>query len=170
MSASKKSGIETAQQPISAVNHYEDFEPGKRFAHHWGRTITDSEIVSFAAEYLIHQPQHFNREYARHLGFADLVAPAQLVFAITLGMSVEDLSESGGPFLSANEIDFLEPVIAGDTLYASSEVLSRRMSSSRPGYGIVEWRTQARNARGEPVIRYRRASLVRARQSGETQP
>lgn len=145
------------------VNYFEDFEPGRKFAHHWGRTLNEAEAVSFATEYLLHQPQFFNREYARHLGFKDIVVPAQLIFAITLGMSVEDLSESGGPFLGADEIVYLEPVLVGDTLFASSEVLSRRISTSRPGYGVVEWRTRARNAQGDPVIHFRRASLVRMR-------
>lgn len=146
-----------------AINHFEDFETGRKFAHHWGRTVTEAESVAFAAEYLIHQPQHFNREYALHLGFKDLVVPAQLVFAITLGMSVEDLSESGGPFLGADEIVYLEPVLVGNTLFSSSEVISHRASGSRRGYGVVEWRTQARNATGRPVISFKRASLVRMR-------
>ena len=88
----------------ASVNHYEDFALGRRFAHHWGRTIHEAEATSFAAEYLIHQPQHFNREYALHLGYQDIVVPGVLVFAIALGLSVEDLSESGGPFLGADEI------------------------------------------------------------------
>jgi acyl dehydratase len=145
------------------INHYEDFEPGRSFVHHWGRTINEAESTAFATEYCLHQPQHFNRPYARHLGFRDLVVPAELVFAVTLGLSVEDLSESGGPFLGADEIGFLRPVLVGDTIFASSEVLARRVSTSRPGYGVVEWRTQAKNQSGELVIRFRRASLVRMR-------
>ena len=149
---------------LSSINHYEDFERGRTFVHHWGRTINEAESTSFATEYLLHQPQHFNRPYAQHLGFKDLVVPGELVFAVTLGMSVEDLSESGGPFLGADEIAFLEPVLVSDTLFASSEVLSRRASTSRPGYGVVEWRTEAKNQRGDAVIRFRRASLVRIRE------
>ncbi len=149
------------QDQNPSVNHFEDFPLGRTFAHHWGRTINEAESVSFATEYLLHQPQFFNREYARHLGFSDLVVPGPLVFAITLGLSVEDLSESGGPFLGADEIVFHEPVLVGDTLFARSEVVSSRVSSSRPGYGVVQWRTQARNGRGDPTIQFRRTSLVR---------
>ena len=29
-------------------NRYEDFEPGRVFRHHWGRTITESDIMAFA--------------------------------------------------------------------------------------------------------------------------
>lgn len=151
------------QKANLTVNHFEEFTSGRQFVHHWGRTINEGESVSFATEYLLHQPQFFNREYARHLGFSDLVVPAQLVFAIALGMSVEDLSESGGPFLGADEIVYLVPVLVGDTLFSSSEVLSNRISTSRPGYGVVEWRTRARNARGDTVIHFRRTSLVRTR-------
>ena len=36
-------------------NRYEDFEPGRVFRHHWGRTITESETTLFSTLTL-----HFN--------------------------------------------------------------------------------------------------------------
>ena len=52
------------------------------------------------------------------------------------------------------------PVFAGDTLYAESEILDKRPSKSRPGQGIVRFRTTAKNQRGEVVCSYERTILV----------
>ena len=41
-----------------------------------------------------------------------------LVFATVFGLSVEDLSESGGAFLGVEDLTFAKPVYPGDTLSA----------------------------------------------------
>ena len=83
-----------------------------------------------------------------------------LVLCTVVGLSVEDLSEAGGPFLGVDECAFHRPVYPGDTLSASSTVVSARESESRPQFGIVTWRTEGRNQRGELVVDYRRSNLV----------
>lgn len=148
------------------VNHFEEFEIGRRFRHHWGRTIEAAEAIGFATEHLLHEPALFNRIYARHLGYDDIVVSGEMVFSIVLGLSVEDLSESGGPFLGADNIRFHDPVHPGDTLFAVSEVMSRRDSGSRPDYGVVEWETRASKQDGRPVLSFRRTNLVRRRSAG----
>jgi acyl dehydratase len=86
-----------------------------------------------------------------------------LVLCTVIGLSVEDLSESGGPFLGIEDCEFPAPVYPGDTLTAGSEVLAVRESSSRPGTGIVTWRTVGRNQRGETVCTYVRSNLLAKR-------
>ncbi len=147
--------------PAGRFNRYDDFSVGRRFDHHWGRTITADEAISFATEHVTHEPVRFNRLYAQHLGYDDIVVSPMLVYAIVLGMSVEDLSESGGPFLGSDGVRFLRPVYPGDTLFASSIVVSRRPSGSKQDYGIVEWETSGSNQRSDPVISFRRTNLVR---------
>jgi len=142
---------------------YEDFAEGRVFEHHWGRTLTTSDALLFNNLTMQHNPIYFNAEYARRLGYADMVVNPLLVMTTVLGLTVEDLSEAGGPFLGIDDLRFDRVVYAGDTLYARSEVLSRRESQSRPGWGIVEWRTTAVNQRGERVLEYRRRNLSRKR-------
>jgi acyl dehydratase len=143
------------------ANQYEDFEIGRHFAHHWGRTITAGDGINFATRHLLHEPALFNKTYAMHLGYPDIVISPLLVFSIVLGMSVADLSESGGPFLGSDAIEFKKPVFPGDTLFASSVVVTRRPSGSRPGFGIVEWRTAGHNQHTDLVVCFRRTNLVR---------
>jgi itaconyl-CoA hydratase len=159
MASSRNSASEPAVPP--QVNRYDDFTVGRRFDHHWGRTIMADEAISFATQNLLHEPVRFNRLYAKHLGYDDIVVSPMLVYGIVLGLSVEDLSESGGPFLGSDGVRFLRPVYPGDTLFASSVVVSRRPSSSKSDYGIVEWETSGCNQRGELVLSFRRTNLVR---------
>lgn len=142
---------------------YEAHEPGRVFRHHWGRTLTDSDVITFATMTGQYNPLHFNAEYARASGHPDVVAHPLLVYNIALGLSVEDLSEAGGPFLGILDMTFPTPAYPGDTITARSEVLNRRISESRPGWGIVEWSTEATKQTGECVVRYRRRNLARLR-------
>jgi len=152
-------GNESGVPEVSPLG-FEDFEPGRVFRHHWGRTVTEADVVLFATQTHCYQPQFTNRDYARHLGFPEWPVPETLVFAIVLGLTVEDLSESGGSFLGAPRIEHRAPVAVGDTLYATSTVVERRLSRSRPGWGVVTWRTIGTNQKGEPVLDYVRSSLV----------
>ena len=106
---------------------------------------------------------HLNAEFAREHGHPDVVLNPMLVLCTVVGLSVEDLSESGGPFLGMEDVTFHRPVHPGDTLTASSTVVDKRESDSRPNAGIVTWHTEAHNQRGELVVDYRRTNLVMKR-------
>lgn len=148
---------------------YEDFTEGRVFEHHWGRTLTVEDSLLFNNLTMHYNPIHFNAEYARRLGYEGIVINPLLVFTTVLGLTVEDLSEAGGPFLGVEDLRYHRPVYAGDTVYARSEVLSRRESASRPGWGIVEWRTTGVNQRGELVLEYRRRNLSRKRDATKSE-
>jgi len=142
---------------------YEDFEVGQVFSHHWGRTIFEADTVLFSTITLAFNPLYTNRAFARAHGHPDLVVNPHLVFNIALGLSVEDLSEIGGPFLGVYELTYDRPVYPGTTLIAKSVTLEKRLSESNPSNGIVTWRTEALNDEGERVVAFRRSNLVRLR-------
>ncbi len=142
---------------------YEDFEEGRIFDHHWGRTFTAHDAIWYSAMTMQYNPIYCNDTYARRLGYDGIVVNPLLVFTTALGLSVEDLSEAGGPFLGVDDLQFHRPVHPGDTIRSRSVVLSRRVSASRPGWGIVEWRTTAANQRDEPILEFRRRNLSRMR-------
>lgn len=139
---------------------FEEFAVGQSFAHHWGRTLTESDGTLFATLTLSYNPTYFNVETARSAGHERLVVPPNLVFLTVFGLSVEDLSENGGPFLGVEALTFHRPVLVGETVYARSSVLTTRESTSRPGVGIVTWHTEGVIA-GDVVIDYRRTNFVR---------
>ncbi|MGI6852115.1 MaoC family dehydratase [Mesorhizobium sp. 1B3] len=142
---------------------YEDFEIGQVFEHHWGRTFNASDASTFGNMFMQMNPIFFNRPYAEALGYKDILIPPMFVFATVLGLSVEDLSEAGGPFLGVDEVSFGAPVYAGDTVYSRSTVLSQRRTESRPGWGITEWHTIGTNQRGDEVVNFKRRNLSKCR-------
>lgn len=145
---------------------FEDFFVGQRFDHHWGRTITESDATLFSTLTLSFNPLYFNRPYAIAHGHPDIVVNPQLVFNVALGLSVEDLSEIGGPFLGVFDLVYHRPVHPGATVRARSETIEVRQSSSNPANGIVTWRTEGVDESDERVVSFRRSNLVRLRAAG----
>jgi itaconyl-CoA hydratase len=139
---------------------YEDHVIGKTFRHHWGRTVTEADNVLFCTATLSYNPAYFNVDIARELGFPTCLINPLLVLLIAIGLSVEDLSENSEAFLGLDEVRFGSPMHAGDTVYAESEVIERRLSSSRIGSGIVTWRTRATNQMGAEVVQFKRSNLL----------
>jgi len=124
---------------------FEDFTIGQRLTHHWGRTLNSGDATLFATLALRYCPLYVNAEYAKSEGHKDLVVDPMLVLATVIGLSVEDLSEIGGPFLGVNQVEFGAAVYPNDTITCSSTVLDKRESASRPNTGIVTWETIANN-------------------------
>jgi len=144
-------------------HQFEDMTEGRVFDHHWGRTITDGDNAAFTTQTLSFCPLYFNEPYAQSMGHPRTQVNPLLVFNTVFGLSVEDLSEGGGPFLGVDECEFLHPVYVGDTLTARSQVISARESKGQPGFGIVTWHTEGLNQEGYKVIEFNRTNLVRKR-------
>lgn len=142
---------------------HEDFTVGQEFNHHWGRTFTEHDAIWFSNMTMQYNPIYFDAPYAKTMGYEGIVVHPLFVFATAIGLSVEDLTEAGGPFLGVDGLEFHRPVYAGDTVRSKSVTVSTRISDSKPGWGIVEWHTSATNQRGEPVLDYRRRNLSRMR-------
>ena len=148
---------------VKRGNQYQDFSVGQVWKHHWGRTLTEGDNMMFTSATCNWNPLYINAEFARAHGHPATVVNPMLVLCTAVGMSVEDLSEGGGPFLGVEDCRFLAPVYPGDTIAAESVVLDTRESASRPQNGIVTWETSVRNQRGELVLQYRRTNLVAKR-------
>jgi len=146
---------------------YEDFEVGQKFVHHWGRTITEADTISFSTLLLHFNPIYLNRDYAKAHGHPDIVVNPHLLFNTVLGMSVEDCSELGGPFLGVYDLVYDRPVYPGITVVARTETVEKRLSSSNPENGIVTWRTEGFDSDDKRIVGFRRANLVRLRNPGK---
>ena len=147
---------------IERGHYFEDFELGQVFEHHWGRTISHGDNSLFTSVTMNFNPAYFNREYARSIGYRDVIVNHLLVMNVVFGLSVEDLSERAIAHLGYERMKFLATVYPGDTITSSSEVLSKR-DTSRPDRGVVKFRTTGFNQRGEKVLEYERPVLIRKR-------
>ena len=141
----------------------DDFTVGDVYEHAHGRTITETDNTWFSL--LTNNPHdiHSNADYASKTEFGKPLVVSTLTLAIVTGLSVPDVSQNAVANLGWDDVKLTAPVFAGDTLYASSEVLEVRPSKSRPGQGLVRVRTTGRNQRGESVITYERTVLVYSR-------
>ncbi len=141
-------------------NLYEAFAAGRVFEHHWGKTVTSGDNALFSSLTHAYNPLYLNAEQARAEGHPDVVVSPMLVLCVVVGLSVEDLSEIGGPFLGIDDLTFHRPVYPGDTLTGRSTVVEARESKSRPMAGVVTWHTEGFNQHGQLVVDYRRTNLV----------
>jgi acyl dehydratase len=164
--------LEASTWPLIARGPvFEDHEVGRTFAHAWGRTVHASDNIVFSTQMLAFNPLYLDRDHVDRSGPRGEVVNPMLVLSVVLGLSVEDLSEGGGPFLGANRVNFHRDVHVGETLYATSTVLAARPSASQPDSGVVTWRTIGRTGAGDTVIDFERSNLVRrADHSVETLP
>ena len=144
-------------------NRFEDFQEGQIFEHHWGRTITDGDNTWFSTQTLSFNPLYLNEPYAQNLGHPRMVVNPLLVFNMTFGMSVEDLSEGGGFFLGVDDCNFIKPLHVGDTHTARSTVVSKRISESNTSAGIVTWFTEGFDQHQKKAIEFKRTNFVRFR-------
>ncbi len=139
---------------------YEDFEVGDVYRHPLGRTVTETDNIWFTLLTMNTNPMHFDREYAKKSQFKRCLINSSLTLAIVLGLSVGDLTQNAVANLGWDEVRLPKPLFDGDTLYAESEVLSKRESKSHAEAGIVTVKTSGQNQKGETVIEFKRTFMV----------
>ncbi|MHB8620841.1 MAG: MaoC family dehydratase [Chloroflexota bacterium] len=139
---------------------YEDMEVGQTMIHSGGRTLSEADNTWFTLLTCNTHPLHFNADFAARTEFGRPLVNSCLTLSIVLGLSVTDTSLNTLANLGWEEIKLTAPVFAGDTLYAETEVLSKRESASRPYAGIVHTRTRGRNQDGVVVLEFQRSYMM----------
>jgi itaconyl-CoA hydratase len=140
--------------------YFENFEVGDVYEHRPGRTISEADNTWFTLLTMNKHPLHFDFEYAKKSEFGKPLVNSLLTLSIVTGMSVSDVSQKTIANLGWTDIKLTSPVFIGDTLYAESEVLSKRESKSRPTQGIVTVRTTGRKADGTEIMSFERTMLI----------
>ncbi|GAB3331580.1 MaoC family dehydratase [Bordetella tumulicola] len=119
------------------------------------RTITESDIVSFAALTGDMNRAHVDDETARSGLFGKRIAHGLLVESYMAGLNtrtiVNQLLEPSMLALLGTECRFLKPTFVGDTISVEIEVIETR-PSSKSDRGIVKFRRSAISQRGEVVV------------------
>src|SRR5207245_9862336 len=104
-----------------------------------------------------------------------------IVFAYVAGLASEETEENAVAVLSYDDGRHLDPVFAGDTLFAESTVLAKsdddpRISQSgapalKPGQaGLVKFLLRRKNQRGEVVLEITRELVERDNASRRVRP
>ena len=145
------------------MKYFEDIRVGDVFEV--GRyTFTADNIKAFATRF---DPQsfHVDEAAAERSHFGGLVASGWHTAVAWMRLIIdyrrrmdEAMRARGepvagiGPALGFRELKWLKPVYVGDTIAYKSEVIETRLSGSRPGSGLMTFRSTGVNQNGEPVI------------------
>ena len=141
--------------------YFEEFTVGDIYEHRPGRTISETDNTWFTLLTMNTHPLHFDAEFAKETEFGKCIVCSPFTVALMVGMSVTDVSQKAIANLGWKDIRMTAPLFAGDTLYAESEVLAKRLSKSRPTAGIVTVRTTGKNQDGTIVCIFDRSILVK---------
>ena len=139
---------------------FDDLNVGDRFRHPTGRTITEADNTLFCALTLNTQPLHINEDFAAKTQFGQRIVNGIFTLGLVVGLSVADLTEGTiVANLGYDKVVHPNPVFHGDTIYAETEVLEKRESSSRPDRGIVRLKQIGRKQDGTVVVELERTVM-----------
>jgi 3-hydroxybutyryl-CoA dehydratase len=123
---------------------YEEFQIGD--ATTFSKTITDADILLFAAVSGDNYPLHLDAEYAKTTRFGERAAHGMLTASLLSTVVGLLLQRPGGIYVEQT-IHFKRPVFIGDTLTARAEVT--QLIPERRRMRIT---TRVENQRGEAVL------------------
>lgn len=139
------------------AREFEQLEPGASFRTR-GRTITEADIVSFAALSGDWHPQHADTTWAASSRFGGRVAHGMLVLSYAVGLVPIDPSR----VVALRGIDgvvFKRPVRIGDTIHVEGRVEELRALDAELGSVGFLWKVV--NQDGRTVVRARVSVLWR---------
>jgi acyl dehydratase len=141
---------------------FEGFHAGDRFQTGW-RTMTEHDIMQFVGLVGLFEPLFIDEEYIRNESlFGQRIAPGSLTFAMAEGLTVQTgiIHGTGMAFVGIDKMRLFGPAKLGDTIQVEIEVLDTKPVPDRGG-GIVRYRHWVKNQRGETIMEYDVARLIR---------
>jgi len=156
-----------AAQPSDPVHpfrkHFEELRIGETLTTH-RRTVTEADIVNFAAISGDHFYVHVDDVAAKESIFGQRVAHGYFVLSAAAGLFVDP---APGPVLAnygLENLRFTKPVHAGDTIQAKLTCKSKTAKETPPDgipQGVVAWDVNVTNQENELVATYTILTLVK---------
>jgi 3-hydroxybutyryl-CoA dehydratase len=128
---------------------FDALEPGAVFVTQ-GRTITESDVVSFAALTGDWHPQHTDEVWAAASPFGERIAHGMLLVSCAVGLVPLD-PERVVALRGISDVVFKRPVRLGDTIHVEGRLQSRRVIDERTG--LATWRWNVRTTHGHTAVR-----------------
>jgi acyl dehydratase len=140
---------------------YEDFSIGTVLVSRRLR-VSEEEIVEFARRY-DPQPFHTVSDPGQNL-LGGLSASGWQTAALSMRLFVEVMEVDGGIIGRAiDELRWPKPVRPGDELHVEIEILEARLSQSKPGYGLIRYRSLTKNQDDVVVQSFIALAILRTR-------
>ena len=136
--------------------YYEDYTVGEKLKSP-GRTITETDIVLFAAFTGDWHPLHTNVEFAKKTFFGERIAHGMLTLCVgsalmfRLGMYVA-LPKSFIAFYGMDSVRFTGATKIGDTIHCEVEI--EEMEAKDDQRGVIAAKNSIKNQKGEDLVVY----------------
>ena len=143
---------------------FEEFQAGERYTT-GRRTITEHDILTFVNLVGLTEPLFLDMEFIREESlYGERIAPGSLTFGMAEGLTVQTglIHGTGMAFAGLDKMRLFGPVKVNDTIQVEIEVLDSKPVPARGG-GIVRYRHWVKNQRGETIMEYDVARLIRGK-------
>lgn len=133
--------------------YFDEFEIGQRFKT-VSRTITESDIVTFAGLSGDYTQLHTDEEFAKNTPYGHRIAHGLLGMAIASGLTVRSgvIEGTAIAFREVNNWKFSNPIFIGDTIYVDLEVIDKK-ALPRLGGGSVLIQMTVKNQHDQNTMR-----------------
>ena len=148
-------------------SYFDEYQIGDTYRHWPGKTITESDNNLFTLLVMNHNPLHIDKKYSKNSQHGKILVLGTLVFSLVAGMSVSDISGKAIANLDYESILHHLPVFIGDTIYAESKILDKKISKSKLNRGIIYVETIGYNQLEKKVISFRRNVLIKRAEGNE---
>lgn len=144
---------------------FDEWQLGERITHQPSRTVTETDNLLFSAMTHNMQPLHLDVEAAKASEFGQILVNSTFTFSLAVGLSIADTTVGTlVANLGFDKVVTPKPTFIGDTLTCHSEVVEVRESKSRPSQGIVVFKHELTNQRGETALSMLRTVLLKKRE------
>jgi len=124
---------------------FDELRAGESFTTR-GRTITEADVVGFAALTGDWHPQHADKIWAAASAFGERIAHGMLVVSFAVGLVPFD-PERVVALRRIADVVFKRPVRLGDTIHVEGAVADLRALDERTGLVTWSWRVVNQDAR-----------------------
>jgi len=151
---------------INTGNFFEDFTIGQKIAHPLPRTISDGDVSLYIAFTGSRFALHSSDVLAQEFGYEKKPLDDLLMFHLTFGKSVQDISLNAIANLGYAEVSFPNPVYVGDTVNLVTEVIGLKENSNGKS-GVVYVRSIGYNQDGLEILSLIRWVMIHKKNKGE---
>jgi acyl dehydratase len=146
---------------------FEDHEVGATYRT-GGRTLSEADICAFVNLCGFIEPLFLDMEFVAAASvFKGRPSPGAFTFALAEGLIIQTgLIHGTGMSYLGGEIRIVAPVLAGDTIRVAVAVTDKR-ETSKPDRGIVTYRHEVTNQRGQLVLEAVVKRMIRRQPAGE---
>jgi acyl dehydratase len=145
--------------------YWEDLVPGS--VRQLGSVTPSAQDIAQFARQFDPQPFHLDEEAGAQSVFGGLCASGWHTCAMAMRLTVDNFlsraASMGSPGLE--NLRWLKPVFAGDTLRLQHTILESRPLNSRPDTGLVRSKWEMFNQHGDKVLQMEGHGMFRRRQA-----